>query len=243
MIVAGASAYPRIIDFVKFREIADEVGAYFLADIAQFAGLIAGGQMNNPVPYADFVTASTHKTMRGPRGGFILCRSKYAKMIDDAVWPGTQGSPLMHSVAAKAVCFKEAMQPEFQAYQSQVVSNARTLAATLEDGGIRVATGGTDSHIVNFDVTGQGRTGNEMMELLVSCNIVPSKYRLPFKQFPEGQFGGLRTATSCLTTRGMREPEMQILARCFLDAVFKGASAADKIRRSVTELTEAYPLY
>ena len=243
LILCGSTYYPRDIDYPRFREIADEVGAYFLADIAQFAGLIAGGQMNNPVPYADFVASSTHKTLRGPRGGFILCPGRYARLIDDAVWPGTQGGPQMHTIAAKAVCFKEAMQPRFRAYQAQLAANARAFAAALREGGVRVASGGTDSHHVNFDVAEKGRTGNEMCALLNGCNIHPSRYPLPFESLPAGQFGGLRVGVSCLTTRGMREPEMQALARCFLDAVYEGTAATDKICRRVTELTEAFPLY
>ena len=243
LILSGSTYYPRDIDYSCFREIADEVGAYFLADIAQFAGLIAGGQMNNPVPYADFVTASTHKTLRGPRGGFILCPNKHARLIDDAAWPGTQGGPQMHTIAAKAVCLKEAMQPQFQKYQAQLAANARAFAAALQEGGIRIASGGTDSHHVNFDVAEKGRTGNEMYELLNNCNIHPSRYPLPFESLPAGQFGGLRVGLSCLTTRGMCEPEIRTLARCFLDAVYQGAAAADTIRRRVTELTEGFPLY
>jgi glycine hydroxymethyltransferase len=243
LILSGSTSYPREIDYARFKEIADEAGSFYLADIAQFAGMIAGGQMNNPVPFADFVTASTHKTLRGPRGGFVLCRGDFAQMIDDAAWPGTQGSPQMHTIAAKAVCLKEAMQPEFIEYQKQVIANARALAAALKNGGIHIVSGGTDSHIVNLDVTKQGRTGNEMLKLLADCNIITVSYRLPFESLPEGQFGGLRTATSCLTTRGMREPEMRTLAGCILDAVNEGTGAVSKIRRRVAELTEAFPLY
>jgi len=243
LILAGSTYYPRDIDYRRFREIADEVGAYFLADIAQFAGLIAGGQMNSPVPYADFVTGSTHKTLRGPRGGFILCPARHARLIDEAAWPGTQGGPQMHTIAAKAVCFKEAMQPPFRAYQAQLAANARAFAAAMQEGGVRIASGGTDSHHVNFDVAEKGRTGNEMCELLNGCNIHPSRYPLPFETLPAGQFGGLRAGLSCLTTRGMREAQMQALARCFLDAIHEGAAAAGRIRRRVTELTEAFPLY
>jgi glycine hydroxymethyltransferase len=243
LILSGSTSYPREIDYVRFREIADETGSLYLADIAQFAGMIAGGQMNNPVPFADLVTASTHKTLRGPRGGFVLCRSDFAQEIDDAAWPGTQGSPQMHTIAAKAVCLREAMQPQFREYQAQVIANVRALAAALKNGGIHVVSGGTDSHIVNFDVTKQGRTGNDMLNLLAGAGIITVNYRLPFESLPEGQFGGLRTGASCLTTRGMREPEMKILAGCILDAVNEGASAVSKIRRRVAELTEAFPLY
>jgi len=243
LILCGSTSYPREMDYASFREIADEVGAYFLADIAQTAGLIAGGQMQSPTPYADFVTASTHKTLRGPRGGFVLCKSGYAQAIDDAAWPGTQGSPQMNTIAAKAVCFKEAMQPEFREHQAQVVANARAFAAALQDRGIRIVSGGTDSHIVNIDVAEHGHTGNELLQFLSSCNIHATRYILPFNPLPDGLYGGLRTAVACLTTRGMREQEMQVLADCFSDAIFSGPSAADLIRRRVRELTEAYPLY
>jgi len=243
LIVFGSTTYPRDVDHAAFREIADETGAYYLADVAQFAGLIAGGVMNNPVPYADFVTASTHKTLRGPRGGIVLCPQKYAKMIDDAAWPGTQGSPQMNTIAAKAVCFKEAMQPAFREYQAQTATNARTLASELQNGGIHVSTGGTDSHIVSIDVTRQGRTGNEVREILNKCNILATFYRTPFEQLPDGQVGGVRLATSCLTTRGMRKQEMLTLARCITDAVIKGEAAINENLRRVSEMTESFPLY
>jgi len=243
IILSGSTTYPLDFDYSRLRDIADEAGAYFLADIAQFAGMIAAGLMNNPVPFADFVTASTHKTLRGPRGGFVLCPGRYAQMIDEAAWPGTQGSPQMHTIAAKAVCLKEAMQPEFREYQTQVIKNARAFAEAFLSGGVRVVSGGTDSHIVNIDVIGQGRTGNEVLELLLGCGIVPDRYRIPFEALPDGQFGGLRMATSCLTTRGMREAEMEVLAGCILDAIRDGTAAADSIRKRVYELTEAFPLY
>lgn len=243
LIISGSSSYSRSIDHRAFREIADAVGAYYLADIAQLAGLVAAGILDTPAPYADFVTASTHKTMRGPRGGFILCKSKYAQWIDDAVWPGTQGSPCLHTIAAKAVCFKEAMSEAFCTYQKQVVHNAQAMAAALIRGGIHVITGGTDTHIVTLDTISKGRPGNEVLDILFKCNITTTRYRL-LNEKPEGsQFGGLRVGTSCLTTRGFVETDMEQVAQCFLDATYEGETAIEKISSRVKALCDVHPIY
>jgi glycine hydroxymethyltransferase len=243
LIISGASSYSRDIDHSIFREIADSVGAYYLADIAQTAGLVAAGLMNNPVPYADFVTASTHKTMRGPRGGFVLCRTEHAKRVDDAVWPGTQGSPGMHIIAAKAVCFREAMGEPFRAYQRQVVSNAQTLADALQSGGVHVVTGGTDNHIVTMDTARMGRPGHEALDLLDRCGIITTRYRLINEAPAEGQFGGLRVGVSCVTTRGFAESDMEALAACFLDVIRDGEAAVGSVRRRAKALCDAHPVY
>jgi glycine hydroxymethyltransferase len=243
LILSGSSSYSRSIDHRAFRMIADAVGAYYLADIAQLAGLVAAGLMENPVPYADFVTASTHKTMRGPRGGFILCRADYAGRIDDAVWPGTLGSPSMHMVAAKAVCFKEAMGEPFRTYQQQVVRNAQTLSAALQRGGVHVVTGGTDTHIVTLDTISKGRPGHEALDLLDRCGFIATRYRLISEEPQDGRFGGLRLGTPCLTTRGFVEPDMEQVAECLLDIIYEGETAVDKVSQRVRALCEAHPVY
>ncbi len=243
LIISGASSYSRRIDHRAFREIADAAGAYYLADIAQLAGLVAAGLLENPVPYADFVTASTHKTMRGPRGGFILCRSGDARRIDDAVWPGTLGSPSMHMVAAKAVCFKEAMGEPFRCYQRQVIRNAQALAAALQESGVHVVTGGTDTHIVTLDTISKGRPGHEALDLLDRCGIIATRYRLISETPLDGRFGGLRLGTPCLTTRGFTEPDMERVADCIKDIIFEGEAAVNKVSERVKSLCDAHPLY
>lgn len=243
LVISGASSYSRSIDHRTFREIADEVGALYLADIAQVAGLVAAGLLENPTTYADFVTASTHKTMRGPRGGFILCRAEHAKRIDEAVWPGTQGSPSMHTIAAKAVCFKEAMGEPYREYQRQVVRNARALAAALQRGGVHVVTGGTDTHMVTLDTASKGRPGHEALDLLHRCGITAGHYRLITETPQQGKFGGLRLGTSCVTTRGFTEPDMERLAGCFIDIIDEGEAAVEKVSRRVSALCDTYPVY
>jgi glycine hydroxymethyltransferase len=243
LIISGASSYSRRVNHRAFRDIADRVGAYYLADVAQVAGLVAAGLLQNPVPYADFVTASTHKTMRGPRGGFILCRAEHAQRIDDAVWPGTQGSPSMHIIAAKAVCFREAMEEPFRAYQRQVVKNAQVLADALQAGGVHVITRGTDTHIVTLDTVSKGRPGHEALDLLDRCGIIATRYRLISETPEEGRFGGLRLGTSCVTTRGFLEPDMEALAGCFLDVIRDGGAAVEDVSRRVKALCDAHPIY
>ena len=243
LIISGASSYSRRVNHRAFRDIADRVGAYYLADIAQVAGLVAAGLLASPVPYADFVTASTHKTMRGPRGGFILCRAEHAQSIDDAVWPGTQGSPSMHIIAAKAVCFREAMGEPFRAYQRQVIRNAQTLAGALQTGGAHVVTGGTDTHIVTLDTASKGRPGHEALDLLDRCGIIATRYRLISEAPEEGRFGGLRLGTSCVTTRGFTEADMEQLAGCFLDIIYDGEAAVDSVSRRVRALCDVHPVY
>ena len=208
MILAGASAYPRKIDFAKFREIADSVGAYLMVDMAHIGGLVAAGVHPSPVPYADVVTSTTHKTLRGPRGAIILCKDELKKRINSAVFPGTQGGPLMHIIAGKAVCFKEAMSEEFKAYQRQVVKNAAVLADTLSEGGIRLVSGGTDNHLMLADTMSLGRTGNEVQELLDAAHITANKNSIPFDTQSVKLTSGMRFGTPAATTRGMGEDEM-----------------------------------
>jgi len=212
LIVAGASCYPRLIDFAAFREIADEVGAKLMVDMAHIAGLVAAGEHPSPIPYADFVTTTTHKTLRGPRGGMILCKAEYAQAIDKAVFPGMQGGPLMHMIAAKAVCFKEALQPEFKLYQAQIRRNARALANGLAQRGFRFVAGGTDNHLMLIDLRPQKMTGRKAQVVLDSVHITVNRNMIPFD--PEKPFvtSGIRLGTPAVTTRGMAEPEMQLIA-------------------------------
>src|SRR5256885_7152027 len=209
MIIAGGSAYPRILDFPRFRQIADSVGAIFLVDMAHFSGLVAGGAHPNPCEYADIVTSTTHKTLRGPRSGIILAREKYAKEIDKIVFPGTQGGPLVHVIAAKAVCFLEAMQPEFVAYQKQVLANARALAQSLMDAGFRVVSGGTDTHVVLLDVFSKGLRGKEAEQALDRARITVNKNAIPFDTNPPVNPSGIRLGSPAVTTRGFQEAEMR----------------------------------
>ena len=239
MIVAGASAYPRAIDFSIFREICDEVGAYLMVDMAHIAGLIAAGLHMSPVPYADIVTTTTHKTLRGPRGGMILCKAEHAKAVDKAVFPCTQGGPLMHVIAAKAVCFQEALQPEFKAYQQHVVDNARALADALLAGGVDLVSGGTDNHLMLLDLRRQGISGRELEERLHNVNITVNKNMIPDDPRKPGETSGIRIGTPAVTTRGMDESAMQVIARCILDVLYERRSDAE-IRNSVKELTDTY---
>jgi glycine hydroxymethyltransferase len=243
MIVAGASAYPRAIDFKAFREIADECGALLMVDMAHIAGLVAAGEHMSPVPYADIVTTTTHKTLRGPRGGMILCREQYAKAIDKAIFPGTQGGPLMHVIAAKAVCFKEAAGEGFKAYQHQIILNARALAAALTAKGIRLVSGGTDNHMMLINLTGTGRTGKELENLLVRANVTVNKNTVPFETLSPFVTSGIRVGTPAVTSRGMREPEMEKIAGFIALLTEKGEEAIPEIKAQVLSLCENYPLY
>ncbi len=244
MIIAGASAYPRIIDFEKFSEIAHSVGAYLLVDMAHIAGLVAAGLHQNPVPYCDVVTTTTHKTLRGPRSGLILCKEKYIKAINSKVFPGLQGGPLMHVIAAKAICFKEAMSPEFKAYQQQIVKNAATLADALADKGFRIVSGGTDNHLMLVDLRPRHATGKEIATALDKAAITVNKNMIPFD--PEKPFvtSGIRIGTPAVTTRGMKEPEMLRIA----DFIDRAAAAKDDdaalaaIRAEVIDFCADFPM-
>ena len=239
MIVAGASAYPRVIDFSIFRDICDEVGAYLMVDMAHIAGLVAAGLHMNPVPYADIVTTTTHKTLRGPRGGMILCKAEHAKAVDKAVFPCTQGGPLMHVIAAKAVCFQEALQPEFSVYQKQVINNAHMLADALLAGGVDLVSGGTDNHMMLLDLRRQGISGRELEERLHNVNITVNKNMIPDDPRKPNETSGIRIGTPAVTTRGMDEDAMQVIACCILDVLYGRRSDAE-IRISVKELTDTY---
>jgi glycine hydroxymethyltransferase len=243
MIVAGASAYPRAIDFAAFREIADACGALLMVDMAHIAGLVAAGEHMSPVPYADIVTTTTHKTLRGPRGGMILCREQYAKAIDKAIFPGTQGGPLMHVIAAKAVCFKEAAGEGFKAYQHQIILNARALAAALTAKGIRLVSGGTDNHMMLINLTGTGRTGKELENLLVRANVTVNKNTVPFETLSPFVTSGVRMGTPAVTSRGMKEPEMEKIAGFIALLAEKGEDAIPEVKAQVISLCEKYPLY
>ncbi|MBC7324156.1 MAG: serine hydroxymethyltransferase [Moorella sp. (in: Bacteria)] len=245
LIVAGASAYPRVIDFARFREIADEVGALLMVDMAHIAGLVAAGIHPNPVPYAHFVTTTTHKTLRGPRGGIILTTREYAKEIDKAVFPGIQGGPLMHVIAAKAVALKEAMQPEFKRYQEQVVTNARVLAEALLGYGFHLVSGGTDNHLLLVDLRNKGLTGRDAEDILGSVQITVNKNAVPFDPQKPGVTSGIRLGTAALTSRGMDAGAMRQVARAIDLALSYGANAQklEEARGIVAELCRAYPLY
>ena len=245
MIVTGASAYSRVIDFVRFREIADQVGALLLVDMAHYSGLIAAGVYPNPCPHADIVTTTTHKTLRGPRSGLILAKAKYGQAIDKTVFPGNQGGPLMHVIAAKAVCFLEAMQPAFADYQRQVLANARQLAASLAEQGVRIVSGGTDSHIVLVDVFARGVRGKEAEKALDLAHITVNKNAIPFDVNPPLNPSGIRLGTPALTTRGFREEQMREVSE-LIGMVIANPSADDTlatVRRRVSALTDKFPLY
>ena len=243
IIVAGASAYPRFIDWEKFREIADEVGAFFMVDIAHIGGLVAAGVHPSPVPYADVVTSTTHKTLRGPRGAIILCKENLGKRIDHAVFPGTQGGPLMHVIAAKAICLREAMLPGFKDYQQQIVKNASVLAQTLMDGGVRLTTGGTDNHMMLADVASKGRTGLEVQQLLDKANITANKNAIPFDPLPRAETSGVRFGTPAITTRGMKEEETVQIGKWILEILERGDEATARIKDEVKDLCAQHPLY
>jgi len=245
VIVAGASAYPRFFDFARFRAIADEVGAAFVFDMAHVAGLIAAGVHPSPVPHADVVTSTTHKTLRGPRSGLILCKSKYAKAIDKSVFPGMQGGPLMHVIAAKAVCFKEAAAPEFKTYARQVVANAKALAAELMARGYDLVTGGTDNHLLLMDLRRAGLSGAEVEDALHKAGITVNKNAVPNDPRPPAVTSGIRIGTAAVTTRGLGEAEFKVLGGWIDDAVKRRGddAALAKIRKQVSDLCASYPLY
>lgn len=243
LIIAGASAYSRIIDFKKMREIADEVGAYLMVDMAHIGGLVAAGVHPSPVPYADVVTSTTHKTLRGPRGAIILCKDELKKKINSAVFPGIQGGPLMHIIAGKAVCFKEAMSEEFKAYQRQTVKNAAVLADTLSSGGIRIVSGGTDNHLMLADTMSLGRTGNEVQELLDRAHITANKNSIPFDTQSVRLTSGMRFGTPAVTTRGMGEDEMREIGRMLIDVINRGEDAVEDVKQQALALCERFPLY
>lgn len=244
LIVAGASAYPRIIHFDKMKEIADEVGALLMADMAHIAGLVAAGMHPSPVPHSDFVTSTTHKTLRGPRGGLIMCKKEYAKKIDQALFPGIQSGPLMHVIASKAVAFKEALDPNFKAYQKQVISNAKTIGDELQQHGFRLVTGGTDNHMVLVDLTSKGVTGKEAEEALDLVNITVNKNTIPNDKQKAFIASGIRIGTPALTTRGLKEKEMRIIARCIAKTI---TSTSEKermeIRQTIDDIAKRFPLY
>lgn len=243
IIIAGASAYPRFIDFKKMREIADEVGAYLMVDMAHIAGLVAAGVHPSPVPYAHVVTTTTHKTLRGPRGALILCKEELKKKINSAVFPGTQGGPLMHTIAAKAVCFQEALSPEFKTYQTQVVKNAAALAQELQAQGLRLVSGGTDNHLMLCDVMSKGKTGMEVQELLDAANITANKNTIPFDTQSVKLTSGMRFGSPATTTRGMKEPEMHQIGAMIACLVNEGEEAVPRVKEQVIELCRQFPLY
>ncbi len=245
LIVAGASAYPRVIDWERFAHIAQEVGAYLMVDMAHYSGLIAGGVYPNPVPYAHFVTSTTHKTLRGPRGGFILCKAEFAKEIDKSVFPGIQGGPLMHVIAAKAVAFKEAMTEEFKEYAKQVVRNAQAMAEEFIRLGFKVVSNGTDSHIVLLDLRDKGITGKQAEEALGRANITVNKNAVPFDPLPPTKTSGIRIGTPAMTTRGMREEEMRLIARLIAQVIqnIEDSHVIERVGREVIELCQQFPIY
>lgn len=245
LILAGASAYPRVIDFARFRQIADEVGAYFMVDMAHIAGLVAAGLHPSPVPHAHFVTTTTHKTLRGPRGGMILCKEEFAKAIDKAVFPGIQGGPLMHIIAAKAVAFKEALEPEFKEYQAQIVKNASRLASEMIANGFRLVSGGTDNHLMLVDLTAKGVSGKTAEALLDKVHITVNKNAIPFDPKPPATTSGIRIGTPAVTTRGMKEDEMKIIARLISSAIEnrKDEAALLEIKKEAMALCERFPIY
>lgn len=243
MIIAGASAYPRIIDFKAFREIADEVGAYLFVDMAHIAGLVAAGLHPSPVPYADVVTTTTHKTLRGPRGGVILCKEEHAKKIDKAIFPGSQGGPLMHIITAKAVAFGEAMKPEFKTYQEQVLKNAKVLAESLMDAGFQLVSGGTDNHLMLVDLRPANITGKEMEKRLDQVNITVNKNTIP--DDPQSPFvtSGIRVGVPAATSRGLREEDMKVIGQLIWKTATEFDTKQEEIRAAVAEITAKYPLY
>ena len=243
LIIGGASAYPRFIDYKRMREIADSVGAYLMIDFAHVAGLVAAGVHPNPIPYAHVVTTTTHKTLRGPRGAIIFCTDELGKKIDSAVFPGSQGGPLMHVIAAKAVALKEAMQPEFKTYQEQVVKNAAALASSLQQEGIRLVTGGTDNHLLLADVYSCGRTGAEVQELLDMANITANKNGIPFDTLSVKQTSGMRFGSPASTTRGMKEKEMAQIGQLICRLIREGESAVPAVKEEVLDLCRRFPLY
>jgi glycine hydroxymethyltransferase len=245
LIIGGGSAYPRIIDFARMRQIADKIGALFLVDMAHFAGLVAGGVHPSPVPHAQIVTSTTHKTLRGPRSGMILSKAEFGAAIDKVVFPGMQGGPLMHVIAAKAICFHEAMQPEFRSYAKQVVANAKVLAETLAADGFRIISGGTDTHLMLVDVFSKGMLGSDAEKALGDAGITVNKNAIPFDTNPPLKPSGIRIGSPAVTTRGMKEPEMRQIGHWIAEALNHRSDAAvlGRIRKEVLGLCEAFPLY
>ena len=243
MIVSGASAYPRVIDFKRIREICDKVGAYMMVDIAHIAGLVATGLHPSPVPYADFVTTTTHKTLRGPRGGAIMCKEEHGKAIDKAVFPGIQGGPLMHIIAAKAVAFKEALSPEFKAYQAQIIKNAAAMADEFDKLGIKMVSGGTDNHLILLNLTDKGVTGKELEKMLDEVHITANKNAIPFDTQKPFVTSGLRVGTPAMTTRGMKEEEARTIARLIAKIIEEKEGAFEYVKAEVAKLCAAFPLY
>lgn len=243
LIVAGASAYPRVIDFARIREICDKVGALMMVDIAHIAGLVAAGVHPSPVPYADFVTSTTHKTLRGPRGGIIMCKEQYAKAIDKAIFPGTQGGPLMHTIAAKAVAFKEALSPEFKAYQTQVVKNAAAMAKRFTENGVRLVSGGTDNHLMLVDLRKENVTGKELEALLDKAHITANKNTIPFETASPFITSGVRIGTPAITSRGMKEGEATQIADLVTEVIRGKEEAITSVSAKVAALCEKFPIY
>lgn len=243
LIVAGASAYPRTIDFARLSDIAKKVGAYLMVDIAHIAGLVAAGLHPSPVPYADFVTTTTHKTLRGPRGGMIMCKEEHAKLINKAVFPGIQGGPLMHIIAAKAVCLKEALSPEFKQYQAQVAKNAKALAQALVDEGFDLVSGGTDNHLMLIDLRNKNVTGKEAEHMLDEVGITVNKNTIPFETTSPFITSGVRIGTPAVTSRGMKEEDMKVIAHLISLTINSFDEKQDEIKAGVKALTEKYPLY
>ena len=243
IIVSGASAYPRAIDFKRIREICDEVGAYMMVDMAHIAGLVAAGEHESPVPYADVVTTTTHKTLRGPRGGLILCKEQYAKAIDKAIFPGTQGGPLEHIIAAKAVCFGEALKPEFKEYQHRVAENAKALADALIRNGLKLVSGGTDNHLMMLDLRETGVTGKELEHRLDSVNITANKNMIPGDPASPFVTSGVRLGTPSVTTRGFGTEEMEKIAEFIAKITFDYENSAEEVKLGVAELCKKFPLY
>ncbi|ABS41035.1 serine hydroxymethyltransferase [Clostridium botulinum] len=243
MIVSGASAYPRIIDFEKIREICDEIDAYMMVDMAHIAGLVATGLHPSPVPYADFVTTTTHKTLRGPRGGAILCKEKYAKAVDKAIFPGIQGGPLMHTIAAKAVCFREALREDYKEYMQQVVKNTKVLGEELKNYGFRLISGGTDNHLLLIDLTNKNITGKDAEKLLDSVGITVNKNTIPFETLSPFITSGIRIGTPAVTTRGFKEEEMKKIAYFMNYSIEHREENLSQIKEQIKEICKKYPLY
>ena len=243
MIISGASAYPRVIDFARIREICDKVGAYMMVDIAHIAGLVAAGLHPSPVPYADFVTTTTHKTLRGPRGGVIMCKEQYGKAIDKAVFPGIQGGPLMHIIAAKAVAFKEALDPSFKEYQKQIVANAKAMADEFKKLGVNMVSGGTDNHLILLDLTSKGITGKELEKMLDEVHITVNKNAIPFDTQKPFVTSGIRLGTPAVTSRGMKEADARVIARLIAKIIDEKENAFEYVAKQVKILCEAHPLY
>ena len=243
MIVSGASAYPRVIDFKRIREICDKVGAYMMVDIAHIAGLVAAGLHPSPVPYADFVTTTTHKTLRGPRGGAIMCKEEFGKAVDKAVFPGIQGGPLMHIIAAKAVAFKEALSPEFKSYQAQIIKNAAAMADEFSKLGVKMVSGGTDNHLILLNLTDTGVTGKELEKMLDEVRITANKNAIPFDTQKPFVTSGLRVGTPAMTTRGMKEEEACTIARLIVRVIREREACFEEVKAEVAELCGKFLLY